>query len=122
MFDRYKKLIRDYNEFPKEVAADECPINTNVDDVDDADESVEQAPARNSLRIAPIIILSFTLEFLSSADLVSDIYIMIGLSQSGHLAWFTITLFTMVCPFLMGYGSLITLRINHIIKMQDEKF
>ena len=60
------------------------------------------------------VILSLILEILSAADLVSDIIIMKAMVETAHIVWFSISIFTMLCPFLMGYGSFISLRIEDI--------
>jgi len=56
------------------------------------------------------IILTLFLETLSGLDLITDILIMRELIYSEHPAWFTLSLFMMMSPFLMGYGSMVTLK------------
>ena len=59
-------------------------------------------------------VLTFFLEGLAAADFISDIIIMIAMVRAQHVMWFSISVFTMICPFLMGYGSLVSLKILEI--------
>ncbi len=61
------------------------------------------------------MMLIFVIEGLASTDLVFDIIILVELIKGRHIGWFAISTFMMICPFLMGYGSMLTLRMNQIM-------
>ena len=78
---------------------------------------VQKATRLALTKILPTVLLSFTLDAISLADLISDTYIVGTLASSGHIAWFTISAITLVSPFLLGYASLVSFRINFINQM-----
>ena len=45
-------------------------------------------------------ILETTLEWIATADLYTDLIVLIQLAQTEHRAWTTITIFSMIAPFL----------------------
>lgn len=45
-------------------------------------------------------LLETTLEWIATADLYTDLIVLIQLAQTEHRAWTTITIFSMVAPFL----------------------
>ena len=53
-------------------------------------------------------------------DFFSDIFVLYQLSQSTDTAWFSFTLFTMVCPYYTVYSSLMTFKINDIRKIKED--
>lgn len=48
------------------------------------------------------------LEFIALFDMFGDIYALIIVYQLGHIAWFSISLFTMISPFFVCYVPLLT--------------
>jgi len=65
------------------------------------------------------MVLSFILESLAASDLVSDIWVMLEMLKAKHAAWFAYSYFTMMCPFLMGYGCILGLKISSIRRTLD---
>ena len=61
------------------------------------------------------------LEAIAAFDFYFDFRIMISLSESGELMWSTLTIFTMICPFLMCYGSLISLRVSYLTELKNKE-
>jgi hypothetical protein len=59
-------------------------------------------------------VLTFLLEGLAAGDLITDLMLMKAMVLGRHVAWFSLSLFMMLCPFLMGYGSLVSLKIAEI--------
>lgn len=58
----------------------------------------------------PYFEFAFTLilEMIALFDMVGDIYLMISMYQTGHTAWFTLSIFTMLSPFYVCYVPLVT--------------
>ena len=77
-YTKLKQLIQDYCIYPEESTIKVMPYQS--------EQVKEPAACSNAHRIIPIIVLSYSLELLSSADLVSDIYIMSSLAYSGLIA------------------------------------
>lgn len=59
------------------------------------------------------------IEISSALDFFSDMWVLYQLSKSTDTAWFTITLFTMICPYYTVYSSLMTFKINDIRKLKE---
>jgi hypothetical protein len=55
----------------------------------------------------------FLLEIIAFIDLYSDIYILIHLLATGHTAWASLTLYTMLSPYLISYIPLINFQIQY---------
>ena len=53
-------------------------------------------------------IFTLILEFIALFDMFGDIYLLIGMYQYGHTAWFTLSIFTMLSPFYVCYVPLVT--------------
>ena len=51
------------------------------------------------------------LEGIAVVDLWSDIYILMQLIRTGHNAWVSLTLYTMLSPYLISYVPLINFQI-----------
>ena len=51
---------------------------------------------------------SYLMELISTADMVSDIYLLQAFVASGHNAWLALTVWTMISPFFVCYVPFIT--------------
>ena len=60
------------------------------------------------------ILVNGLLEISSILDFFFDVLILIQLGKSTDTAWFTFTLFTMVCPYYTVYTSLMTYQIRKL--------
>lgn len=69
----------------------------------------------------PYFEFAFTLilELIALFDMIGDIYLMISMYQTGHTAWFTLSIFTMLSPFYVCYVPLVTFQKNRG-KLQKE--
>ena len=52
------------------------------------------------------------IEISSMMDFISDVWILILLYDSTDTAWFSFTLFTMICPYYTVYASIMTFKIQ----------
>ena len=59
------------------------------------------------------------IEISSVMDFLSDIYVLNELRNSTDTAWFSFSLFTMLCPYYTVYSSLMTFKINDIRKQNS---
>jgi len=53
-------------------------------------------------------VFTMILELIALFDMFGDIYLLIGMYQYGHTAWFTLSIFTMLSPFYVCYVPLVT--------------
>ena len=60
------------------------------------------------------VLLALFIEVSSFLDLISDFVILRDLASSTDTAWFTFSLFTMLCPYYTVYTSLINYQIQLI--------
>jgi len=54
------------------------------------------------------LVFNIFLEFIALFDMVGDIYLLIIVFRLGHIAWFSISVFTMISPFYVCYVPLLT--------------
>lgn len=54
------------------------------------------------------LIFNIFLEFIALFDMIGDIYALIIVYRQGHIAWFSISVFTMISPFYVCYVPLLT--------------
>jgi len=55
---------------------------------------------------------TFLLEIIALFDMVGDIYLVYGMFRTGHIAWFCLSVFTMLSPFYVCYIPLLTFQKN----------
>jgi len=60
------------------------------------------------------LILQTSLEISSLGDFISDSVILYALYKSGHTFWFSLTFFTMVCPYYTSYTTIMSFQILSI--------
>lgn len=54
------------------------------------------------------IVFNIFLELIALFDMIGDIYALVIVYQQGHIAWFVISVFTMISPFYVCYVPLLT--------------
>lgn len=65
-------------------------------------------------------VLNACIEISSMADFISDLVILKALCNSPDTAWFSFSLFTMLCPYYTVYTSLMTFHIQQTTKRIEE--
>lgn len=64
-------------------------------------------------------IVNYLIEISSAIDFISDCVILYYLSITPHSAWFSFSLFTMICPYYAVYTSLMNLQIRKVRKILE---
>ena len=54
------------------------------------------------------LVFNIFLEFIALFDMIGDIYALIIVYNQGHIAWFSLSVFTMISPFYVCYVPLLT--------------
>ena len=52
-------------------------------------------------------LMMILMEYIALSDYVGDLYLLVALLESKHTAWSIITVFTMVCPYVISYIPLV---------------
>lgn len=65
--------------------------------------------------------LQSSLEIFSTVDLASDVFVIVQLAQSAHIAWFTLNIQSVLWPFLICYTPFIAFKMSKLNKIEQEK-
>ena len=66
------------------------------------------------------MVFNILLEFIALFDMIGDIYALILVYRLGHIAWFSISVFTMISPFYVCYVPLLTFQKERAEKIEDD--
>lgn len=66
------------------------------------------------------MVFNILLEFIALFDMIGDIFALILVYKLGHIAWFTISVFTMISPFYVCYVPLLTFQKERAEKIEDD--
>ena len=68
------------------------------------------------------MIFNIFLECIALFDMVGDIYALIIVYDLGHIAWFSISVFTMISPFFVCYVPLLTFQKEKAVEIEHDTF
>jgi len=68
------------------------------------------------------LVFNIFLEFIALFDMIGDIYLLIIVFRLGHIAWFSISVFTMISPFYVCYVPLLTFQKERAEQIENDSF